>query len=444
VDRAEESAVAVGGDASARQALEAEREAREQGGRVARVLQGWSSSAESLSQRLVALFDTLKRAGLASAHDAALARAWTADLQRVGYRMPAIDDREAREAALRVCQGPVHALSSLAVPEELCSAMSSLSRPLLSIVTAGRNDDYAGMRRNRTQIFLDLVGEFARLGPDVQLELVVAEYNPPAETRSLAAEFRWPREPNLRVRIVTVPREVHAKLKARFGPDTPDLLEFIAKNAAIRAARGEFIVTTNMDDVFNPLVMELLRRRFFTRGVYYLADRKEARPERLYGLARSSYDEVYRDSDVQRFAFNRSDAGFEAAFAELLRRPDMQPTRQAKEFIENPGDFTLMHREDWRLVRGNPEVGTVAWADIWLQGEAAARGLRYVHLHAPFEQAHLSHKGVWQHLRLTPQFDLGPLFRGEGAPRTPNDEHWGLRGEEFFISDEGSGPAQSA
>jgi hypothetical protein len=295
VDRAEESAVAVGGDASARQALEAEREAREQGGRVARVLQGWSSSAESLSQRLVALFDTLKRAGLASAHDAALARAWTADLQRVGYRMPAIDDREAREAALRVCQGPVHALSSLAVPEELCSAMSSLSRPLLSIVTAGRNDDYAGMRRNRTQIFLDLVGEFARLGPDVQLELVVAEYNPPAETRSLAAEFRWPREPNLRVRIVTVPREVHAKLKARFGPDTPDLLEFIAKNAAIRAARGEFIVTTNMDDVFNPLVMELLRRRFFTRGVYYLADRKEARPERLYGLARSSYDEVYRE-----------------------------------------------------------------------------------------------------------------------------------------------------
>src|SRR5581483_3008545 len=79
--------------------------------------------------------------------------------------------------------------------------------PYLSIVVAGRNDNYGGNFLDRLTVFARHMGEMNRLWPDL-FEVVVVEWNPPAERPPLADAIDWSMLPNCR--IVTVPRDVHA------------------------------------------------------------------------------------------------------------------------------------------------------------------------------------------------------------------------------------------
>lgn len=399
--------------------------------RLAREMISWSSNATSLAARHQELIEMLIGSSLASAEEARLVQAWSHDLARAGYAYPPI--AEGALVGVRKALGCSRQETLSPEAKRLCEREKNTSAPLLSIATCGRNDDYGGSRRNRTQVYLRLLEEFANSAPDVPIELVLTEYNPPADRKSMKDEFVWPRAPNLRVRIVTVPPSVHNKLKARYGQSTADLLEYVAKNTAIRRARGEFVVSSNTDDIFNPLLMELLRRRFFKKGVFYTAQRKEAPPQGLYDLSHPTYADVFAAAGIAPLVLNRSSEETTRTIDELLRKPSMAPARQATQYWDNPGDFLLMHRDDWALVRGNPEVGTVAFVDGWVQAEATGRGLLYVHLDTPFVQLHLSHASTWQTKNITPSFNLSPIANGES--KTPNDENWGLWREETTVID---------
>jgi len=140
---------------------------------------------------------------------------------------------------------------------------------MLSVVVTSRNDDHGGNLLSRMQHFVDgLAAQCRRHG--LAAELVLVEWNPPADRPSLAAALRWPRtDEHFSARIVQVSPELHARL-AHAG--RLPLFQMIAKNVGIRRARGDFVLATNIDILFSDALMRYLRGRLGP-GKLYRVDR---------------------------------------------------------------------------------------------------------------------------------------------------------------------------
>jgi hypothetical protein len=139
----------------------------------------------------------------------------------------------------------------------------------LSVVATSRNDDHGGGLLRRMQHFVDGLAEQARRHR-LAVELILVEWNPPADRPPLVEALRWPADSASCVfRIVTVPPEVHARLK--HGDQLP-LFQMIAKNVGIRRARGRYVLATNVDILFSDSMIRFLRDEL-TPGRLYRADR---------------------------------------------------------------------------------------------------------------------------------------------------------------------------
>jgi hypothetical protein len=141
----------------------------------------------------------------------------------------------------------------------------------LSVVATSRNDNHGGYLTQRTQHFVDgFVAQCRR--HQLRAELLLVEWNPPADRPPLAEDLRWPAAGGpCDIRIVTVPREMHAAL-AHSGK--LPLYQMIAKNVGIRRARGRFVLATNIDILFSDEVMLAMRDRL-RAGCLYRVDRHD-------------------------------------------------------------------------------------------------------------------------------------------------------------------------
>src|SRR5436305_6863806 len=106
----------------------------------------------------------------------------------------------------------------------------------------------------------------------VATELILVEWNPPADTPPLAEDMRWPAPGSeMTCRVVTVPNEVHAGIP---HSATLPLFQMIAKNVGIRRAAGEFVLATNIDILFSDPLFALLGRDL-EHGTLYRVDRHD-------------------------------------------------------------------------------------------------------------------------------------------------------------------------
>jgi len=146
------------------------------------------------------------------------------------------------------------------------------SAPYLSVIAAARNDDHGGNLLRRLQIFVNaLVGQANR--HSLPIELVLVEWNPPAEKPPLIEALRWPPDPGFcAIRIVTVPAALHRRY---LHCDAQPLYQMIAKNAGIRRATGEFILATNVDILLSDELMRFLAARRLQPGRMYRTDRHD-------------------------------------------------------------------------------------------------------------------------------------------------------------------------
>ena len=146
------------------------------------------------------------------------------------------------------------------------------SAPYISVVVAARNDNHGGNMIGRMQAFIDSwIGQAKQY--DLSSEIVVVEWNPPADRARLMDELRWPPDMGpCEVRFVEVPREVHGRLP---NADAIPLHQMIAKNVGIRRARGQFVLATNLDIVFSAELMRFLGEHRLERGKMYRMDRTD-------------------------------------------------------------------------------------------------------------------------------------------------------------------------
>lgn len=148
--------------------------------------------------------------------------------------------------------------------------------PYLSVVVTTRNDNHGGDLDRRTQIFIDALAAQAERFR-VPMELVVVEWNPPADRAPLASALRWPLDNEwIEVRIITVPPSVHSRF--RYSDKLP-MFQMIAKNVGVRRARGEFVLATNIDVLFSDPLFQWFASRSLEKSVLYRSDRVDVARE---------------------------------------------------------------------------------------------------------------------------------------------------------------------
>ena len=147
-----------------------------------------------------------------------------------------------------------------------------LEAPYVSVVATARNDNHGGNLLGRMQVFVDAwINQSKR--HNLPSELILVEWNPPADKPKLAEALHWPNDPGpCRIRIIEVPPELHRRYR---HAETLPLYQMIAKNAGIRRAEGEFIIVTNIDVVFSDQLVAFLAQRKLQKQRLYRIDRTD-------------------------------------------------------------------------------------------------------------------------------------------------------------------------
>jgi hypothetical protein len=186
----------------------------------------------------------------------------------------------------------------------------------LSIIATGRNDDYGGPFVPRLQAFLD---NFCAHFSGTPTELVLTDYNPPGDRAPLSRAIRWPEE-CAPVSIITYPAALHAQWP---NSEAFPLFEYRGKNAAIRRARGRWVLATNPDNLFSPELAKWLAQGLFEAKTaqpraYYRAERVDVRFDVAWASAAPGWAEVRRRAEC---VHGHADQGACAALLRHSKRP---------------------------------------------------------------------------------------------------------------------------
>jgi hypothetical protein len=199
--------------------------------------------------------------------------------------------------------------------------MAPRRTPRLSLVVAGRNDDYGKDFRER--LFRTSLHNSALLeAAGIDFEYVLAEWNPLPDRPLLSDEF-VERVPN--ARTVVIPPAVHQEYS--LNPGMP-FHEMAAKNAALRRARGEFVIVTNADILFSEGLVHRIATGQFAADTLYRAHRIDVKPELAW--------------DEMKNPLNQLPSG------EGLLPPPL--------YLGAGGDFCLASRDLWHSLRGFNEA----------------------------------------------------------------------------------------
>lgn len=320
--------------------------------------------------------------------------------------------------------------------------MLASDRPYLSIVATSRNDNHGGNLRHRMQLFVNGVLEQCRRH-SLSAELILVEWNPPADQPRLAEALAWPVEDGpCKVRIIEVSSEIHLRFK---HSDKLPLFQMIAKNVGIRRARGQFVLATNIDILFSDEIMSFFASGKMSKRHMYRVDRYDVpsniaeeltieqqlafchnnviRTNQRYETcnpafySRNGKKMTWTWRDWRRWPITNETRNFVYGPLEYLkgfreRLREYSPALEALQdrlfpnslprylLIQIPvnlhtnacGDFTLMAAERWAAIRGYPELEVFSMhLDSLLCYAAHHSGARQKVLADPMRIYHIEH-----------------------------------------------------
>jgi hypothetical protein len=310
------------------------------------------------------------------------------------------------------------------------------SRPRVSVVVAARNDDRGGDMLHRMQVFVNALLRQADYNA-LPLELIVVEWNPPADAKSLVDVVNFASlGPSSRVRLIEVPASYHARLP---HAERMALFQFIAKNVGIRRAAGEYVLATNLDVLFSSPLMAFLSSDRVSPDCFYRVDRYD-----VVGHVPLNADIAHQlDYCARHVERVHAVTGVYAPTLPtrltrwMARRIGIDQSA-GKIHTQACGDFTLMARVRWHALRGYPEIPSHAYVDGLLCYMAASSGLRQVILQDPHRVYHQEHGQMFLGTSSErPVMDYqqyrswcSDMMR-TGEPMIINDDSWGFGRETF-------------
>ena len=245
--------------------------------------------------------------------------------------------------------------------------------PYLSIVMTSRNDDHGGNALQRMQVSLnDRLEQLEKYR--ISSELIVVEWNPPADRPPLKDIIQWPGElKSSTIRIIIVPPKVHQRYE--YWDKTP-MNVVAALNCGIRRARGQYVFPGHIDVIYSEELMAFFAGRTLKEDERYRIDRRDVDSDVI------RYDTIRKQLDFCRKHIIHTHSQAPPSRREKL--PDLH-TNAA-------GDFQLMSRHNWHRLRGYREADIIsAYADGLLSFASYAAGIREVVLKDPLRLYHIDH-----------------------------------------------------
>lgn len=317
-------------------------------------------------------------------------------------------------------------------------------QPYLSFVIAARNDDYGGHFLHRIKTFFTVLLFYIKKY-QLDSEIIVVEWNPPPKTPRLYQELQTLiKNSPATIRFIEVPPSIHKKIA---NSDKIPIFEYIAKNVGIRRARGEYILVTNPDILFPEELMYYLSQKALDSGSFYRVDRfdvnqlvplslpveKKIAFAKIHSFRLNSL--TYSVSLVTQLPFRlRSWLGYLEAF---IRRYATRHQNYFENYLHTnaAGDFFLMIRKNWHLLRGYPELPTHYLIDGYLCCMAKSMGLEQKILTLPLVIFHSEHNRptskrpktlyeVWRN-------DCKEMLTNK-KPKMFNSPLWGLRNKRLI------------
>ncbi len=273
--------------------------------------------------------------------------------------------------------------------------MTSRPEPKLSVVATTRNDDHGGNQLARPQLFINGLAEQCDQFK-LPVELLLVEWNPPADRPPLAEALRWPRSDWFQPSVLVVPPEQHRTL-AHAGK--LPLFQMIAKNAGIRRARAPFVLATNIDILFSDELFAFLQTGL-RPGAMYRADRLDIVAEldrvplptpadcRALPWLRAHRQDGLHEAGGRRSPWYLSARTWLNRTAWNAMHGGALPALHTWAC----GDFTLTSRDIWASLRGYPEWPMFSmFLDSVVLVQAYHAGVEMVALAPPMVVYHLEH-----------------------------------------------------
>jgi len=313
-------------------------------------------------------------------------------------------------------------------------------RPYLSFVVVGRNDNYGYKFKERFQNFLD---NLVYLCEKYKLnsEIIIVEWNPPKENKKLYEELRINKKRKcLQIRFIEVPKKIHDNFE---NSSKIALFEYPGKNIGIRKAKGDFVLITNPDILFNEEIIH-----FFSEGKL-----KENSYYRIKKYNLSDVPSIYSSNKFSDYCKNnweyREDKylttrnlskkriflkkiplmvlGFVRRILLRIFSKKYRIRMSAEGFV-GPGDFTLMSKENWIKLKGYPEIKIKHFLDSAVCINAKTKGIQKVELKDPLRIYHQFHYQTKKIKTQQQQKFEGELFKKiiKGIKIDYNDSNWGL------------------
>ena len=219
--------------------------------------------------------------------------------------------------------------------------------PYLSLVVTARNDDHGGNFLPRMQVFVtSWIEQARRYG--IPSELIIVEWNPPPDRPRLYDALHWP--PDLgpcEVRFIEVPPELHARYP---NSGALPLYQMIGKNVGIRRARGQFVLSTNIDILFSDELAQYLASQRLEHGRMYRIDRYDAMGDIPLD---ARVDEQLAYCGTHLIRVNRREGSFSVT-------PDGRPALDARDVASLHSGIVL--GPGWYALEVSPSAEVFRWA----------------------------------------------------------------------------------
>lgn len=339
---------------------------------------------------------------------------------------------------------------------------SNQNNPYLSIVIAGRNDNYGGDFEYRLQIAMNWFVYYANKY-ELHAEFIIVNYNPLPQA-PLAETLQFPASSFVKFRIISVPPAFHQTVSDDNIRKKLPLYEYIAKNIGIRRAKGHFILSANPDILIAPSIIKSIANQNLKPDTYYRANRADYNKlptlnpadgtapihNNIFRLFLKGYTFSFRASSfniatyiklkVKAF-FSRQYDILTPRFADLANKysiPVIYDNIASIAHSNCSGDFTLLHRNAWIALKGHPQNTRLPMhTDALTVSMAYFSGLKEHTFFWPVYHQH--HERRFESDNSDPEInamfrkfiDDSRVMQQQNAAIIYNDDNWGYPEENF-------------
>lgn len=207
----------------------------------------------------------------------------------------------------------------------------------------------------------------------IESELVLVEWNPPVDKPLLKEAIKWPSELEYcTIRVVEVGSSIHRSYKFH---DKIPIHGAAALNCGVRRARGEFILLGSIDLLYSDELMSFIASKKLKADERYRVDRCDVDRKVLQFDTLREQLEYCKKNIIRVHSFQPN---FGGGFPEL--------------HTNAAGDFQLMSRHYWRLLRGCREADfAAAHVDGLMSYASYAAGVKEVVLDNSLRLYHIDH-----------------------------------------------------